>query len=305
MSLDRIPVFYDPRMLAIPEQSFSPSAEKPRQVVESWQLRQFPIDVQSFPPVTIEALKRAHEAEYVDDIFSGELPNGFGDRSPQVAESLPWTSGAMLAAARAALVNGQIACAPCSGFHHAHWRENHGFCTFNGLMVTAMTLLAEGVVKKIGILDADMHVGDGTEDIILRLSAREQIRHVTVGEEYRDERQAVDFLLALWDIVPGFSDCDLLLYQAGADPHVDDPLGGWLTTAQLRERDRVVFTLCREMKLPVAWNLAGGYQRDKHGSIRPVLDIHNNTMAECVAVYSGTTDVPDRCRDEADRSARS
>jgi hypothetical protein len=57
-----------------------------------------------------------------------------------------------------------------------------------------------------------------------------------------------------------FADCDVLLYQAGADPHIDDPLGGWLTDAQLAQRDRLVFETCRELGLPVAWNLAGGYQ---------------------------------------------
>jgi acetoin utilization deacetylase AcuC-like enzyme len=73
-----------------------------------------------------------------------------------------------------------------------------------------------------------------------------------------------------------------LLYQAGADPHIADPLGGWLTTAQLRERDRLVFTRCKALGLPVAWNLAGGYQNP----LRKVLDIHDNTMLECIAAFA-------------------
>jgi acetoin utilization deacetylase AcuC-like enzyme len=80
-------------------------------------------------------------------------------------------------------------------------------------------------------------------------------------------------------------DCDLILYQAGADPHVDDPLGGWLTTEQLRERDRRVFAAAVEWHVPVAWNLAGGYQRTEDGGIGPVLEIHRNTMRECAAAY--------------------
>jgi len=32
------------------------------------------------------------------------------------------------------------------------------------------------------------------------------------------------------------------------------------------------------MCIPVAWNLAGGYQRDATGTIRPVLTIHDNTL---------------------------
>jgi acetoin utilization deacetylase AcuC-like enzyme len=79
--------------------------------------------------------------------------------------------------------------------------------------------------------------------------------------------------------------CDLLLYQAGADPHIDDPLGGWMSTAQLAQRDRIVFETAAEMGFPVAWNLAGGYQRDASGGIEPVLQIHRNTMQACVAVH--------------------
>ena len=75
--------------------------------------------------------------------------------------------------------------------------------------------------------------------------------------------------------------CDVVLYQAGADPHIDDPLGGWLTIEQLRERDRLVFENAERFGLPIAWNLAGGYQ----SPLRKVLDIHDNTMLECVSVF--------------------
>ena len=43
--------------------------------------------------------------------------------------------------------------------------------------------------------------------------------------------------------------------------------------------------VCRAMGLPVAWNLAGGYQRDATGGIRPVLDIHDNTLIEAGRVW--------------------
>ena len=81
------------------------------------------------------------------------------------------------------------------------------------------------------------------------------------------------------------SDCDVILYQAGADPHINDPLGGWLTTEQLAERDQIVFTMAKRLGIPIAWNLAGGYQTDEDGGIRPVLDIHDNTMRICHETY--------------------
>lgn len=283
--LSRIPVFFDARMIAHPVSSASPSAGKPGQVVASWQAAGLPLDIREFAPVTPAMLKRAHAAEYVDDVLACRTRNGFGDRSAQVAASLPWTSGAMLAAAREAIANGQVACAPCSGFHHAHHGHAYGYCTFNGLMVSALELLATGEARQVGILDADQHFGDGTEDIIGRTGCWPNVPHVTFGQRYDRPAQSRAFFAALPDVVASFAGCDVLLYQAGADPHIDDPLGGWLTTEQLRLRDRIVFRECRARGIPVAWNLAGGYQRDANDSIRPVLAIHDNTMAECAAVY--------------------
>jgi acetoin utilization deacetylase AcuC-like enzyme len=80
-------------------------------------------------------------------------------------------------------------------------------------------------------------------------------------------------------------DCDIVLYQAGADPHISDPYGGWLTTNELRERDAIVFDILAKHKVPVAWNLAGGYQVEEDGSIPKVLEIHDNTMRECQRVF--------------------
>ena len=81
-----------------------------------------------------------------------------------------------------------------------------------------------------------------------------------------------------WDSSDG---CDVLLYQAGADPHIDDPLGGFLDDDQLAERDKIVFATANQLGLPIACNLAGGYQEP----LAKVLDIHDRTMAACVQEY--------------------
>ena len=81
-----------------------------------------------------------------------------------------------------------------------------------------------------------------------------------------------------------------MIYQAGADPHVDDPLGGWRTTEQLRERDARVFAGVRKAGMPIVWNLAGGYQQEPGGSIPRVLDIHDNTARECVRAFGLDSD---------------
>jgi len=285
-----IPVFYSPAMVANSE-CFSPSAGKPALAVESWQFLGLPLEFHAPQPLSVEQFGVAHDPDFVADVLSCRRTNGFSNKSPAVAAALPWTSGAMLSAAREALNNGIGAIAPCSGFHHAGYDFAGGYCTFNGLMVTAAVLLAEGKASKVGILDFDQHWGNGTQDIIERLQLKDQVVHYSQGGEFCRPARAETFLAKLSQLLERFADCDLVLYQAGADPHIEDPLGGWLTTEQLYRRDRAVFDGLRGLGIPVAWNLAGGYQRDAAGSIRPVLDIHDNTLVAFVETH-GHAEIP-------------
>ncbi len=204
-------VFFAPEMVASTS-SFSPSAGKPAAVVADWRRRGLPIELCHPAPATFAELATAHASAYVRDVLSCTVPNGFGNRSPEVAASLPWTSGAMLAAARHARSRREHAAAPCSGFHHAGWDHGGGFCTFNGLMVAALVLLAEGA-RRVGILDCDMHYGDGTDDILERLGERARIRHFTAGATYHAPRQAAAFLAELPSVVTAMGDCEVILYQ--------------------------------------------------------------------------------------------
>jgi acetoin utilization deacetylase AcuC-like enzyme len=280
-----IPVFYTPKQVAVTS-SMSPSASKPASVVASWLELGLPIRFVEPRPVTVDDFALALDRDFVEDVLACRRDNGFNNRSAQVAASLPWTTGAMLSAARHVLAHGGVAAAPCSGFHHAQFDHPFGFCTFNGLMVTALKLKAEGRIARIGILDCDQHFGDGTEALIERHVASDWIVHVTADQDYPRESGA--FLAALPKLVQRFQGCDVVLYQAGADPHVNDPLGGFLDDAQLACRDATVFKGMRLLGLPVAWNLAGGYQTP----LRLVLNIHDRTMIECVRAYLGEAALP-------------
>lgn len=289
--MHRIPVFYDPAQ-TVTDRLPSPSAAKPRHVVESWLAHRLPIEAMDFEPVTEADLCSVHEPAYVRGVLSLALPNGFGTRSEAVAESLRWTSGSFAAAALHAFQSGGVACSPTSGFHHAEYASGGGFCTFNGLMVAAHRLVRAGA-KVVAVLDCDAHYGNGTDDILERVPLlQDRVWHYTRNApSYRNEAEAhleaLEGVLTRW-----WADgASIVLYQAGADPHVNDPLGGLLTTKQLRERDRIVFSTCRRLGLPIAWNLAGGYQERVEAPfperIRPVLDLHDTTMRECARAFVG------------------
>jgi acetoin utilization deacetylase AcuC-like enzyme len=273
-------------MLAKPN-SFSPSAQKPGHVLTAWQVAALPLAVNAVTAATEKDLCLAHDPAFVRGVLNQTVENGFGDTSSDVAASLPYTSGAMIDAARSAL-HGGIACAPVSGFHHAGYDQAGGYCTFNGLVVTARKLLEGGILKRVLILDCDMHYGDGTDAIITRLHLKDSIHNATFGRWFHEPRHAAAYLERLGETVARFETFDLVLYQAGADVHIDDPLGGVLTTAQMIERDRIVFSAAHASGTPLAWNLAGGYQEP----LSKVVELHVNTMRECVRAYVAPDPTP-------------
>ena len=278
-------VFYRAEM-SVRTNSFSPSSDKPRQAVHDWlthpDLEGKRPTIKSFEPVTADQLKDVHTADYVDGVLEGKLANGFGNRNPAVAEACRYTVGSFLAASRFSWETKENACSPTSGFHHAGHDFGGGFCTFNGLALAALRLLIGpgNDRNRILILDLDQHAGNGTRNILTCLKNGDcagkfdTVKHFSAGEHpLRD-----------WSDVSGFihdafekSEPQIVLYQAGADMHRDDPLGGILNSCGMYARDRLVFRLAAERKVPVAWNLAGGYQTDSDGSIEPVLSIHRKT----------------------------
>ena len=282
-----IPVFYNPKMAA-EAHSFSPSAGKASMFVRSL-MPSDQITLIDGGKARDDQLILAHDSRYVDAIMSLRQPNGFGNTDAAVASSLPYHVGSLLSACHyicgAKPGVDMVACSPSSGFHHAAYDRAEGFCTFNGLMIAAIALLRAGYAKRIGIVDCDYHYGDGTEDIISTLGLRDRVRHYTAGAESTRPDDAGKFLRHLSGKVKMMADCDLVLYQAGADQHIDDPLGGLLTDEQMVMRDRTVFWTALTYRIPLVWNLAGGYRRDANGTIKPVLDTHLATMKACADIY--------------------
>jgi acetoin utilization deacetylase AcuC-like enzyme len=195
-----------------------------------------------------------------------------------------------------------------SGFHHACADHGEGFCTFNGLVVTADALLANGEANRIAVLDMDLHYGNGTAQ--LAASRRHMFsvsiygndywanvpyrdvstRHHEDGKNHRSHalpagcnRAAMLQILdaALPEIAAWKP--DLLLYQAGADPYFEDPFSPLALNADdLRARDCRVFGFACQHSIPVAWVLAGGYTRD----ITKIVRIHAGTFEAYRAAWN-------------------
>lgn len=284
--MKKLAVFYTPKQSVSNNESFSPSAGKPAKVVELFNKSNRVHVVDNWSPVSQGEISIAHDPAFVSDILSLRRNNGFGNKLASVAASLPYTVGSFLRGAEYALENGTVAMSPTSGFHHSGYDSCGGYCTFNGLMVAAFQLWKQGI-GRIGIIDFDAHYGNGTQDIIDKFDgANKLIEHYTFGD-LANIGDDFDLWLARLPsyLKSKFHDCDILLYQAGADPHINDPLGGYLTTKQMKLRDDIVFKFAAKHRKPIVWNLAGGYQ----DPISKVLSLHENTLRSCLEHYVDAT----------------
>jgi acetoin utilization deacetylase AcuC-like enzyme len=258
---------------------------KPGELIRHLSERGYAVTLHEPPALTRAQLSLTHHPDYVDDILECREHNGFSDRDPEIARTLPYTSGSMVLAATLAFEHG-IAASFSSGFHHAHFQRAGGFCTFNGLVVTSQLLHRDRGVNRMLILDLDYHYGDGTAELLEHHQIA-YVRHETGGAHFRhplDSQRYLDFVERVMSSLAQ-DPVDLILYQAGADVHVDDPLGGLLTTEQMATRDRLVFEAARRLGVPIAWNLAGGYQRDEQNGIGPVLRLHEQTYRIAQEIY--------------------
>ena len=232
------------------------------------------------PLATREELLTTHAAHYIDAVFNGTLPDRAQKRigfpwSPDFVRRSLASTGGTLAAARQALKYGygaQLA----GGTHHAHHDFGSGYCVFNDFAVTTNVLLAEGAVKRVAIIDLDVHHGDGNASLladnpaVLVLSlhgeknfpSRKPPSDIDIG--LPDQCNDTTYLGALEKALPLVAHFlpDLILYQAGVDGLDCDSLGRLaLTHEGLETRDRRVFALAHEHNIPLVQVLGGGYSR--------------------------------------------
>lgn len=280
-------VFYDKSQSVSANDSFSPSAQKPAQVVKSWKRLGIPYEERTFAPLTAEEIALAHDPDYVADVLACKRANGFNNKSLEVAKALPWVCGSMATAALHSFNTGETAFSPTSGAHHAGFSHGGGFCTFNFLIISSILAHRNGA-KRVGIIDLDRHYADGSDDIIRKLDLS-FITHYTFGAQSVSKGLSAErWLASLSDDLQQFSGCDLLLFNGGVDAHELDPLGGILTTGQMARRDHIVFSVAHTLGIPICVSLAGGYQKTDSGSIAPVLRLHDTTFATAWSIMEAS-----------------
>lgn len=251
-------------MIALEEMGAQPALHEPEPMPRAW----------------IEAV---HDPAYVAEVFELRVPPEKERRigfpvSERVSNRARRTPGGTWLAAKLALRHG-FAANSAGGSHHALADSGAGYCVFNDLAVAAHRLAMEGDARRILIVDCDVHQGDGTAALLAgrpefatysihgekNFPARKQCSTVDVG--LPDRTGDADYLEALATSLPPLVDAfepDLILYQAGVDPHEDDRLGRLaLSDAGLAARDRFVAGEAKRAGAPLASALGGGYGIDR------------------------------------------
>ncbi len=178
------------------------------------------------------------------------------------------------------------------GFHHAFENHAEGFCYINDIAAAARKLKTERRVTKVAVIDCDLHQGNGTarifqhDPLVFTFSIHQE--HLYPIKERSDLDVGLtdyagddEYLSKLNQHVPSIMkkfEPELSIFVAGADPYKGDRLGTLqLTKEGLKQRDEIVVRSSREMGIPLAVVLAGGYAVDTNDTV----DIHTNTSLAC------------------------
>jgi len=232
--------------------------------------------------IPIDWLEAVHDPAYVDEVLRAAVPAMKARRigfpiTPAVARRAAVVPGGTWLAAMLALDHG-FAANTAGGSHHALHDTGAGYCVFNDLAIAAVRLVEERTVRRLLVIDCDVHQGDGTASL---LAGRPDIAtysiHADKNFPARKARSTLDVALAdgigddqylatlaatVTPLIDSFRP-DLVLYQAGVDPFADDRLGRLaLTRDGLVARERLVASLLRTRGIPVASTVGGGYGDD-------------------------------------------
>ena len=252
------------------------------------------ITIRTPETISRDSLLLAHDATYVDAFLEEELEEkemrriGLTPWTPKMIERTLCLTGGAVEATIHAVKYGGISGNMAGGTHHAHRDFGSGYCIFNDLAISAMYAIEHLGLKRVAILDLDVHQGDGTATI---LSNEERTRTISVhcSTNFPFRKSVSDFDLP---IEPNSDDVaymekvqeavnlcldfepDLVLYQAGVDGLEHDHLGKLKVTREgMRTRNQYVFEEMLNHRIPTVIFMGGGYSKPIEHTIDAFYDL--------------------------------
>jgi acetoin utilization deacetylase AcuC-like enzyme len=251
-------------------------------------------DLHEAPLAAWEDLRLVHTDQYLEAVEHGTLPRDAQRRigfpwSPQMVQRARRSVGATVAAMRAALEDG-CAANLAGGTHHAFADRGEGYCVFNDVAVAARVLQRDLGIRRIAVIDCDVHQGNGTASIfsgdpdVFTFSMhgarnypfrKESSRLDVELEDGTGDEPYLTHLTHSLELIVGRHRPEFVFYLAGADPFEGDRLGRLkLTIDGLLRRDETVLDCCHGRGIPVVVTMSGGYAP----KVDDIITIHANTV---------------------------
>lgn len=242
-----------------------------------------------------------HEAEYWNNLSTLSL-------TPQEIRRTGFPLTNELVQREIIIANGTVQCALyalkfgiamniAGGTHHAFTNRGEGFCLLNDMAIAARYLLQQDLVKRILIVDLDVHQGNGTAQIF-RDDSRVFTFSMHGAHNYPlvKERSDLDiglpdhvednFYLSVLDVnLKNLLDQvqpDFIFYQSGVDILDTDKLGRLNVSREgCKQRDRLVLTAAKENRIPLVASMGGGYSPH----FRDIIEAHANTFRVAQEIF--------------------
>ena len=236
---------------------------------------------------SIGTLSRAHSLKYIDSIknktitVKSQKKIGFPINDSVINRSFRATGGTVLASKLA--IDFGIACNTAGGSHHANFDEGAGYCVFNDVAVAARYLQSKGYVKKILIVDLDVHQGNGTSEIFkndrsvftfsMHCKSNYPAKKIDgdLDINLEDNVEDREYLNKLSENLLFLNkvNYDFVFYVAGVDIHLNDRLGKLkITEDGIKKRDEMIINNFFEKNVPICGVLGGGYNKDFETLVR-------------------------------------
>lgn len=243
-----------------------------------------------------EDLMRVHESSYLQQLFNLEI-------DPREQRRTGFVHSASLIERESRIMEGTRKCAEhaltygaamniAGGTHHAYTNRGEGFCLMNDQAIAAKWLLWRGLVKRILIVDLDVHQGNGTAQIfsdvpeVFTFSMHGKNNYPLKKETSDCDIELPDGIMDrayltllernLSETVALFQP-EFIFYQSGVDVLETDKLGRLgLSIEGCKMRDQFVFKTVKELNVPVVCSMGGGYSPD----IKQIIEAHANTFRE-------------------------
>jgi len=241
----------------------------------------------------IDHVLDVHDEQYVKNLQALEIDKKMARRigfplSQQLIDREFILAQGTIKACDYAIESG-IAMNIAGGTHHAFTDKGEAFCLLNDQAIGARYVQKRYGLKKVLMIDLDVHQGNGTaeifegDDSVFTFSMHGAHNYPFVKEksdldiELSNGCRDDEYLQILKQILPKVlkeQRPDFVFYLSGVDVLETDKLGKLaLTLEGCKERDRFVLESCYEYNVPMMCSMGGGYSDD----IKVIIDAHANT----------------------------